>query len=288
MTMPKKFENFDSPRQKAIEGMKRSIPADLWEKNVNFLNKLRAEIATHPVSKHPAIQLLNEGLIDKETLKRIHLEYRHAIVQVFTDALLMAQFQTKQLEPRLLSGSKMYPRFLLNLNNLDEYGFRPGLDQEGYYSGNPDYAHYPLFEDVLNDFGLTQAERNEYPPSSIAQQVRAYLESSFDNYHAVTALLAVAEEEVILFSPPLRQATKAVGYDVDSGYYYVHGVSHDATAEAADDDHEDDLWFVLAQACVESDYDFIRKISMEYCDLWQQFWDKQIADYQQQTYKKLA
>jgi hypothetical protein len=53
------------------------------------------------------------------------------------------------------------------------------------------------------------------------------------------------------------------------------GVSHDETAEAADDDHEDDLWFVLAQACTEDDYEFITKISFEYCDLWQQFWDKQ-------------
>lgn len=172
--MPKQFEDFDNPRQKAIDGMKNSISEEQWNKNVKFLSDLRAEISNHPVSKHPAIQLLNDGLIDKETLKHIHLEYRHAIVQVFTDALLMAQFQTKQLEPRLLSGSKMFPRFLLNLNILDEFGFRPALDKDGYYSGNPQYAHYPLFEDVLNEFDLTQAERNNYQPSIIAQQVRNY------------------------------------------------------------------------------------------------------------------
>ncbi len=188
--MPKKFEDFDNPRQKAIDGMKNSISETLWNKNLNFLKELRAEISNHPVSKHPAIQLLNDGLIDKETLKHIHLEYRHAIVQVFTDALLMAQFQTKQLEPRLLSGSKMYPRFLLNLNILDEFGFRPAVDKDGYYSGNPQYAHYPLFEDVLDDFELSQSERNNYQPSIIAQQVRNYLERSFDRYHAVSALLA--------------------------------------------------------------------------------------------------
>ena len=286
--MPKKFEDFDNPRQKAIDGMKNSISEDLWSKNVQFLKTLREEISQHPVSQHPAIQLLNDGSIDKETLKHIHLEYRHAIVQVFTDALLMAQFQTKQLEPRLKSGSKMYARFLLNLNVLDEYGYRPALDINGYYAGNPDYAHYPLFEDVLDDFELTQAERNNYQPSIIAQQVKNYLEYAFDRYEAVTALLAVAEEEVILFSPPLRQATKAVGFNVDSGYYYVHGVSQDETAEAADDDHEDDLWFVLAQACVESDYPYIRLICLEYCDLWQQFWDEQIATYQFESFRKLA
>jgi hypothetical protein len=176
--------------------------------------------------------MLNDGLIDKETLKHIHLEYRHAIVQVFTDALLMAQFQTKQLRTTFVIWFKNVSTLLLNLNILDEFGFRPGLDKDGYYSGNPQYAHYPLFEDVLNEFDLTQAERNNYQPSIIAQQVRNYLEESFDRYHAVAALLAVAEEEVILFSPALRQATSAVGFDVDSGYYFVHGVSHDETAEA--------------------------------------------------------
>lgn len=283
-----KFENFNDPRKNAIEGMKRSIPNDIWEKNTAFLTKLRADISKHPVSKHPAIQILNDGVIDKNSLEKIHLEYRHAIVQVFTDALLMAQYQTKQLEPRLQSGSKMFPRFLLSLNILDEFGFRPGLDQDGYYSGNPEYAHYPLFEDVLNDFGISEVERKDYQPSDISDKVRSYLEDSFSNYKAVTALLAVAEEEVILFSPALRQATHAVGFDVDSGYYYVHGVSHDTTAEAADDDHEDDLWFVLAQACTEDDYDFITRICFEYCDLWQKFWDQQIAGLQYEPYKKLA
>lgn len=286
--MTVQFENFNNPRKNAIEGMKKSIPPEVWEKNIAFLDQLRKDISEHPVSKHPAIQILNDGVIDKVSLEKIHLEYRHAIVQVFTDALLMAQFQTKQLEPRLKSGSKMYPRFLLTLNILDEFGFRPGLDEEGYYSGNPDYAHYPLFEDVLNDFRISQQERNFYQPSTISEKVRSYLENSFNDYKAVTALLAVAEEEVILFSPALRQATHAVGCDVNSGYYFVHGVSHDATAEAADDDHEDDLWFVLAQACTEEDYAFITKICFEYCDFWQQFWDKQIADLQYEPYQKLA
>ncbi|MDH0562921.1 hypothetical protein [Acinetobacter courvalinii] len=283
-----KFENFHKPRENALNGMKKSIPAETWEKNITFLNNLRAQISNHPVSRHPAIQILNDGVIDKISLERIHLEYRHAIVQVFTDALLMAQFQSRQLEPRLPAGSKMYPRFLLNLNILDEFGFRPGLDKDGYYLGNPEYAHYPLFEDVLNDFGIDEAERKAYQPSLISEKVRVYLERSFDNYKAIAALLAVAEEEVILFSPPLRQATHAVGLEVECGYYHVHGVSHDASSEAADDDHEDDLWFVLAQACTEDDYNFITRICLEYCDLWQQFWDKQIADLRYEPYKKLA
>ena len=73
-----RFENFDDPRKNAIDGMKRSISSELWTKNTAFLTKLRADISNHPVSKHPAIQMLNDGIIDKASLEKIHLEYRHA------------------------------------------------------------------------------------------------------------------------------------------------------------------------------------------------------------------
>ncbi|MDV4264647.1 iron-containing redox enzyme family protein [Acinetobacter seifertii] len=275
--MPKKFENFNNPRKKALAGMKQSISAELWDKNLNFLNQLRVKISKHPVSHHPAIEILNNGEISKQNLKRIHLEYRHAIVQTFTDALLMAQYQAKQLEPKLHAGAKMFPRFLLSLNIFDEFGFRPGADRDGYYQGNPEYAHYPLFEDILNDFGVTEEERRNYKPTEIAHQVRDFLENSYNDYKAVSALLAVAEEEVILYSPPLRKATSAVGIDVEGGgYYHVHGISEDETAEAADDDHEEDLWFILMQACTEEDYIYLENLCLEYCNLWEKFWDVQM------------
>lgn len=35
--MSKKFEDFDNPRQKALQGMKNSISAQQWEENLQFL-----------------------------------------------------------------------------------------------------------------------------------------------------------------------------------------------------------------------------------------------------------
>lgn len=289
MIMSKKFEDFNNPREKALQGMRNSIPAKQWDENLKFLKQLRNKIAELPVCKHPAIEILNHGYLDKSTLTHIHLEYRHAIVQIFTDALLQAQFQTKQLEPKLHSGAKMFPRVLLSLNVLDEFGFRPGLGKDNYYLGNPEYAHYPLYEDLLNDYGLTEADRRNYKPSKAADQVRSFLESSYDSYINVVALLAVAEEEVILFSPPLREATKFVNIDVEGGgYYHVHGVSTDETSEAADDDHQDDLWFTLAQAITKDDYEGLTKLCIDYCALWNEFWDVQIADVHFIEEKKLA
>ncbi|WP_336935882.1 hypothetical protein [Acinetobacter soli] len=271
--------NLDDPRQNAILSMKESIPATSWDNNTNFLKSLRERITNHRVSNHPAIQILKSGQLNIEQLKHVHLEYRHAIVQIFTDALLMAQFQSKQLEPLLNSGSKMAARFLLSLNVLDEFGFKPGLSESGYYIGHPDHAHYPLYEKLLDSLNITEDDRKSYAPSTISDQVRRYLENTYNCYLSVTALLAVAEEEVILFSPALREAVKAIGRSVDSGYYYVHGVSDDEFAEAADDDHEDDLWFILTQACSEENYEYLSKICTEYCELWCKFWDYQMKNW---------
>lgn len=273
--MKQQLGNLDNPRKNAIDAMKASVPQDLWEKNLAFIDSLKNQIHSHPVSRHDAINALNNGAFDKEAMKIIHLEYRHAIVQIFTDALLMAQHLSLQLEPRLKPASKMPARFLLTLNVFDEFGFCPGADAHGYYKGNPSYAHYPLFEGVLDEFGITLTERVGYKPSGISTQVREFLQATYDDFAAVAALLAVAEEEVILYSPPLRRATGVVGLDVEGGYYNVHGTSEDEGAEANDDDHEDDLWYVLAQAMTPDRQDEIRALCMKYCDLWSDFWSRQ-------------
>jgi hypothetical protein len=184
----------------------------------------------------------------------------------------MAQYQARQLEPRMPAGTKMLARFLLTLNVLDEFGFQPGTSSTNYYRGNPSYAHYPLFEKVLNELNISVEERERYIPSAIATTVKDYMEQSYNSYIAVVALLAVAEQQVILYSPPLRQATKSVGLNVEHGYYYVHGISTDHTALAADDDHENDLWFTLIQACTPDIYASLLETCMHYCDLWNQFW----------------
>lgn len=271
------LEDLDGPRQRAVQSMRDCVPADLWQQNAEFVRNLRDKISIHPVSRHPAIAALNDGRFGIEAMKTIHLEYRHAIVQIFTDALLAAQLESRQLEPRLPPGAKLAPRFLLTLNDLDEFGFRPGCDSDGYYRGNPVYAHYPLFERVLDDYGIDVGERRDYMPSRAADMVRNFLEQSFSNYLDVTALLAVAEEEVILFSPPLRTATGALGIDVSTGYYFVHGVTDDETADAADDDHQDDLWLILTQALTPYQYPRITALCDQYCELWDRFWTLQLA-----------
>ncbi len=82
----------DNPRQLAKKAIKASVPAALWSENESFVAELRTTVNKHPVAKHPAIEALNQAAFSKEGIKRIHLDYRHAIVQSFTDALLIAQY----------------------------------------------------------------------------------------------------------------------------------------------------------------------------------------------------
>ena len=266
----------DNPRQTAKKLIKNSVLSSEWENNEKFVKELCDTINKHRITKHPVIENLNNGLFSIESMKQIHLEYRHAIVQIFTDALLMAQHQSRQVEPRLAPGSKMSSCFLLTLNDLDEFWFRPGTDSNGYYRGNPALAHYPLFESLLNDYGISINDRSKYQPSDIADITRNFLEDSYHSFPLLVALLAVAEAEVVLFSPPLRKNCIAVGLDVEDGYYSVHGSSDEEDVNAYDDVHDDDLWHIVKQAVEEKNYDDIREKSIKYCDIWCDFWDQQL------------
>lgn len=275
--------NLESPRISAIDSMRASITEEEWKRNTSFTAELKEKIQSHPIVNHKIIDLLSNGQVKYPELRKIHLEYRYAIVQIFTDALLMAQFKAETLEPRLKSGSKMAPRFLLALNVLDEFGFQPS-STSGSYEGNNENAHYNLFEALLDSMEVSNDERIEYKPSAISIRLRAFLEHSYTDYVSVLALLAVAETQVIIFSPALRQAVSLSGQNSTSGYYKMHGTTYDSDSDGSDDDHEDDLWAALIQACLPTDYDKLTDLCMKYCDLWDEFWSQQ---YENSTNKEL-
>lgn len=266
----------DNPRQIAREAIKASVPALLWSQNKNFVASLRKSLQHHSFVSHPVINALNKGVFGKKEMKRVHLEFRYAGVQPFTDALLMAQYLSYQLEPRLTSGSKMYARFLLTLNVLDEFGFQPGIDRYGYYRGNPNAAHYPLFERVLDELEVSSDERLRYVPTEATVRAKKFLENAYTDLNSVVSFLAVAEQVVILIAKPLRENARAVGINVNSGYYFCHGISEDMDTNANDDNHENDLWWVLMQAITPDRYDDVAERCIQYLSLWAEFWDEQM------------
>ncbi len=47
MIMSKKFEDFNNPREKALQGLKDSIPASPWEENLQQLRPAKREGQFH-------------------------------------------------------------------------------------------------------------------------------------------------------------------------------------------------------------------------------------------------
>jgi len=256
--------------------MAESLPPKEREENTIFVNKLKDIISSHPLNNHEILDVLYSGHLSFRDMQEVHLEYREAIVKIFTDALTSAIFNTHQLEPRLHPGSKMAARSLLTLNCLDEFGFKPGVNSNKYFVGTPENAHYPLFEKVLTLLDLDTQSIESYTPSDSTIKLKYFLESSYNSYSITLALLAVAEAQVITFSPALRRAVSSFNIDVSSGYYRVHGVSSDEDCDAADDDHEDDLWSALIQAITQVEYHTVEESINSYLDLWGQFWNERL------------
>lgn len=269
-------EQTDMPRESARKILQEMTGYERFSKNAAFILKLRKKINDHSLSKNPTRSFMLRGGFDLEGIKKIHLEYRYAIVQPFTDALCAAQFRAYQLEDKGLCppGGKLVPRFLLNLNCLDEFGFAPACNDLNYYTGNPKYAHYPLFEDVMKKIGVKPSEYNDFIPSQEGLKARTLLLSSFEKFEEVITLLAVGEIQVILFSNALKVNTQETGVDVSQGYYQVHGTEALGDINAHDDDHENDCWAILASAITEHDYKRIETLAMNYINVWDKFWLK--------------
>lgn len=257
-------------RDNALNLIKQSVPTDIWEVNTSKVTAIRNKLASHPLFSHPMIDILSNQTLPLSTVQNIHLEYQHSIVEIFTDALLMTQFQAKQLDEKIFASVKMYARFLITFNILDEFGFSFQPNQQI----TPLNAHFCLFKEVLKDLELTELDVANYPYSPEAKALRSFLENSYDNYGKLALLLAVGEEQVITFSPPLKKSFENLGLPTNRGYYHVHGVTQDTTIQAADDLHEDDLWVLLIQAFNFYDETELEHAAMTYCDLWQAFWDK--------------
>lgn len=265
----------DNPRAIAKQIIRDSLPEKLRVKNEAFFAALLQEIKNHPISRNPAIDALNSGAFDKVALRDIHLDFWYAGVQVFTDAILMAQFHTRQLE-NLGIKTKMASRFLLTLNVLDEFGFLPGCGENDYYLGNPMLSHPLLFEAVLEQLSADDAVRDSFIASVAARNIRAVFENAFADLWSLLAILAIAEEEVMLFSPAMREATKAVGVDVSRGYYQVHGRSDDDQTNGCDDDHQSDIFYIMIHTAQPQQYARIHSAAMNFCDLWDRFWHRQM------------
>jgi hypothetical protein len=251
------------------------VPADIWVQNERFADELKRLIKSHRIFAHPLMSVLNEGKFSPEGMKRFHLEFRHAFAQNFTDALIQVMFTASQLEARQGALGKVAARFLVQLNVLDELGFESGKVEHGEYAGDPRHAHYVEFDKVLSDLGISAAEVQAYVPTAAAVAARRTVDNVFGDHVALAAQLALAESVFTNFAGPwATNMRKTTNVATDQGYHAIH-VEHDG--EFIDDDHSEDMWFVLRQAIEPSRYEEVRARTSETLEVWAQFCDSLLA-----------
>ncbi len=277
----------DQIRQNAVNEMIASVGQKKWDENMDFMQSLISTVKNHRINQHPIVEAMRSCEFSLQEMQTIHMEYR-AIVHIFTDALLMAQYQSRKVENVMKPGSKAYARFLLTLNTLDEFGFYYKIGEPCYFQGTPQRSHLILFENLMTDMRISDEDRKKFVPSYSTQKLKEYFLSAYDDYPLLLTLLAVAEEIVMIFSPVMRDNTGALGVPVEAGYYQVHGVSEDEDNDACDDFHQNDLWLILAQGAGGYDREQLLQNTKVFIDLWEEFWNQDFAKNKIQSMRKIA
>ena len=277
----------DQIRQNACNEMIASVGQQKWDENMQFLQGLISNVKNHKINQHPIVDSMQACDFSLQEMQTIHMEYR-AIVHIFTDALLMAQYQSRKIENVMKPGSKAYARFLLTLNTLDEFGFYYKIGEPCNFQGTPQRSHLILFENLMTDLSITDEDRQVFVPSPVTQKLKEYFLAAYDDYPLLLTLLAVAEEIVMIFSPVMRINTGALGIPVEKGYYQVHGVSDDEENDACDDFHQNDLWLILAQGAGGYDQDQLLANTDNFISLWEAFWTQDFTQNKVHSMRKTA
>lgn len=277
----------DLIRKNVVKEMIESVGKEIWEENMLFVQDLVDLVKNHQIKQHPIVSELTDCNFSLQEVQTIHMEYR-AIVHIFTDALLMAQFLSSRVENVMKPGSKAYARFLLTLNTLDEFGFHYKIGEPCNFQGTPQMSHLILFENLMTDLSITDEDRQLFQPSAVTMKLKECFLAAYDDYPLLLTLLAIAEEIVMIFSPVMRLNTGALGIPVEGGYYQVHGVSEDEENNACDDFHQNDLWLILAQGAGGFNKESLMANTKEFIDLWEEFWTQGFAVNKIESMRKTA
>ncbi|WP_049973756.1 hypothetical protein [Azospirillum sp. B4] len=256
-------------RENCKEIIRNLVPPDLWASNQDLFAQIFHQVKEHPLLSDPVIAALGKGEFTPEQLAGAHLEFHYAFAQNFTDALLRAMLLTNRIQPRLGAAGKVAARFLLEFNLLDELGFTPAAPGASGYGGSPVNAHYVKFFETLGQLGIPESHVAQYTPSPAAADCHRMVEAAGDDLIATLTILAVEETIFESFATPwasnMRQRTTV---DTEHGYHAIH-VEQDG--ELLDDEHAEDLWYVLQAALTPDRYDDVRRITASSLDTVHRF-----------------
>lgn len=267
MTFP-----IENPRDTSRRIVRESIAPELWRDNEAFTQKLDRTIKGSRLFNHPVIASFARKEFTLKSMGIVHSEVRHAFAEHFGDALIRLMETTGTLERRLGAKPKMAARFLIQLNVLEELGYKPTPRGKTGFVGHPGFSHYWQLVDTLTAVGHPEQSWASYAPSPEAEAVRKSLLGSFGDHLRLSVVLAGIETAFIPYYGPWADNTIAVcPTDISKGYHSIHVEDDDGTI--VDHDHSEDSWYIVRQALTPDRYAEIEAFLNDVLEEWARFVD---------------
>jgi len=262
----------ENPREASRQLVRASVDARTWQQNTAFTDRLEAMIRSSRLWNHPVIASWARNEFTLASMAIVHAEVRAGFAEHFGDALLQLMQTTTTLERRLGARAKMAARFLVQLNVLEELGFRPTPLGTAGFSGHPGLSHYWQLVDTLAALGEPEERWAAYVASPEAAAAAATLRDNFGDHLRLAVVLAGIEAAFLPYYGPWAANTIAVsGTDLSGGYHSIHVA--DEAGVAVDDDHAEDSWYIVRQAVTADRYAEIEALLADVLEQWARFID---------------
>lgn len=220
----------DNPRKVSRQLVKNSVDANVWDRNTEFTNRVVKKIRDHRLCHRPVIDALDRGEFTLESVRMMHLEFRVAFARIFTDGLIRLVQTTSQLEPTLGAKAKVDARFLIQLNVLEELGYRLNPSGSDYFCVHPGYSHYSLFTDTLTALGAPESSWKSYVPSKESLAARETIEGNHNDHLRLAVVLALCETVFVYYAGPRAKNTLSVcKQEIANGYRSIHVEDEDGS-----------------------------------------------------------
>ena len=248
----------DDARINGRRAIQETIKNTLWKSNGVFLNELETIINKHRFLRHPLYQTKSSDFPDKEWARNFYLSIG-TIPSTITDSVIHLLSNSIQLQPRLGIKAVYSARFLLQINLLDELGFRPEQVKKDCYAGHPNLSHTLLFVKTLSQIGVSLPELEAYQATNEIRDFYRCFEGNYEDYTRLLCVLTLFDKVFLnTVGEWLVEVASFSEIDLSQGYYSIQ-VSEDDTS---------DTKYLLQQAIIPERYNEILLLIKDTLETW--------------------
>jgi len=257
----------DDARTNGRRAVQETVEEALWKRNEEFSSALDEIINKHRFLHHPMYQTKAAHFPDIKWAKRFYLGVAK-LTDTITNGVIHALSNSVQLQHRLGAKAVYSARFLLQINLLDELGFRPVSGKAGCYAGHPNLSHFMLFVETLSQIGVGQPELEVYQPTEENRAFHRCFEKNYEDYARLICVLALFDKVFLnTVADWMLEVARFSGIDVSQGYYSI----------SVGDDDAADTWYLFQQAIIPERYDEMRVLIEETLETWAVWSDRLLA-----------